>query len=159
MSSRDNYSNFKSFYTYSFLAFCYWSINDRKQSQILLEQSISFFCRDFNQANTSIERQIWSAGYYYILTGKTYHKLGQIDNAEIQYNAAISFANQTNFLQVKAKGLTGLGEIYMQSNWETALKYHTESIQILDKMGAKCDLAEAYYQLGLTYQAMGEISK
>nr|WP_269086322.1 hypothetical protein [Trichormus sp. NMC-1] len=23
-------------------------------------------------------------------------------------------------------------------------------------MGAKCDLAEAYYQLGLTYQKMGE---
>lgn len=155
LSSRDNYSNFKSFYTYSFLAFCYWSINDRKQSQIFLEQSISFF-REFNQINTSRDRQIWCFGYYYIFTGKTYHKLEQIDNAEIQYNGAISFANQTNFLQLKAKGLTGLGEIYMQSNCETALSHHNESIQILDKIGAKCDLAEAYYQLGLTYQAIGE---
>lgn len=158
LSFIDHFRHLESFEIYSFISFCYLSINDKKQSQILLEQSISFFCRDFNQINTSIGGQIWRVGYYYIFTGKTYHKLGQIDNAEIQYNTAISFANQTNFLQLKAKGLTGLGEIYMQSDCEIALKHHTESIQILDKIGAKCDLAEAYYQLGLTYQAMGEIA-
>jgi tetratricopeptide (TPR) repeat protein len=30
---------------------------------------------------------------------------------------------------------------------------------LLDKLGAKCDLAEAYYQLALTYQQMGDAEK
>ncbi|MEP0876832.1 tetratricopeptide repeat protein [Funiculus sociatus GB2-M2] len=30
---------------------------------------------------------------------------------------------------------------------------------MLDKIGAKCDLAEAYYQLALTYQQMGDAEK
>jgi tetratricopeptide (TPR) repeat protein len=53
--------------------------------------------------------------------------------------------------------LTGLAELYrIQNDIETALTHHQESIEILDKIGAKCDLAEAYFQLALTYQKMGE---
>ena len=33
---------------------------------------------------------------------------------------------------------------------------HFKSIKLLQKIGAKSALAEAYFQLGLTYQAMGE---
>lgn len=39
-------------------------------------------------------------------------------------------------------------------DFEKALNHHQQSIEILDKIGAKCDLAEAYFQLALTYQAM-----
>ena len=45
-------------------------------------------------------------------------------------------------------------ENLQQINNLKALKQHQESIEILDKIGAKCDLAEAYFQLALTYQAM-----
>jgi len=49
-----------------------------------------------------------------------------------------------------------LAELYrIQYDFEKALSHHLESIEILDKIGAKCNLAEAYYQLGLTYQKMG----
>ena len=43
--------------------------------------------------------------------------------------------------------------------FKIALSHHDESIEILDKIGAKCDLAEAYYQRGLTHQAMENSSK
>jgi tetratricopeptide (TPR) repeat protein len=73
------------------------------------------------------------------------------------YNQAISLAEETNFTQVKAKALTGLGELYrIQGEFTTALTHHQESIEILEYIGAKCDLAEAYYQLALTYQQMGD---
>ncbi len=76
------------------------------------------------------------------------------------YHSAISFAEESHYSQVKAKALTGLAELYReQRNFETALSHHSESIEILDKIGAKCDLAEAYYQLGLTYQKMDETQK
>lgn len=51
----------------------------------------------------------------------------------------------------------GLSELYcIKKDYDTALDYHFQSIEILDTIGAKCDLAEAYFQLALTYQAMGD---
>ena len=38
------------------------------------------------------------------------------------------------------------------SNFTSANNYHTEAIQLLENIGAKCDLAEAYYQYALTLQ-------
>jgi len=52
----------------------------------------------------------------------------------------------------------GLAEIYREKNQlQVALDYHSKYIAILNKIDAKYDLAEAYYQLGLTYQKMGEL--
>jgi hypothetical protein len=34
-----------------------------------------------------------------------------------------------------------------------------ESIDILIQIGAKCDLAEAYYQAGLTWQAANDLDR
>jgi len=56
--------------------------------------------------------------------------------------------------------LTRLAELCrLQKKYKDACKYHTQSIEILEKLGAKCDLAEAYYQLGLTYQETGELAQ
>ena len=53
-----------------------------------------------------------------------------------------------------------MSELYrIQNDYETAFSYHTQAIAILEKLGAKCDLAEAYYQLGLTYQETGELAQ
>lgn len=58
-------------------------------------------------------------------------------------------------MQVKAKTINGLAEIHrQQTDFALALANHTEAIELLDKIGAKCDLAEAYFQLGLTNQKM-----
>jgi subtilase family serine protease len=34
-----------------------------------------------------------------------------------------------------------------------------EAVKILSSIGAKCDLAESYHQLGLTYQAVNEVNE
>ncbi|AUB36308.1 Tetratricopeptide [Nostoc flagelliforme CCNUN1] len=52
--------------------------------------------------------------------------------------------------------INGLAEIHQQQAFALALTHHTEAIELLDKIGAKCDLAEAYFQLGLTYQKMAK---
>ena len=73
------------------------------------------------------------------------------------YNKARSYAEENHYTQIKAKALTGLAELYReQGDFETALLNHLESIEILKQIGAKCDLAEAYYQQALTYQQMGD---
>jgi tetratricopeptide (TPR) repeat protein len=74
------------------------------------------------------------------------------------YDRAIEYAKKSKYIQVEAKALTGLAELYrIQDNFEEALSKHSESIKILDKIGTKCDLAEAYFQRGLTYQKMDKI--
>ncbi|MCF3578421.1 NB-ARC domain-containing protein [Planktothrix agardhii 1029] len=100
---------------------------------------------------------IWSQGYKLLCFGIIYKNIGETLKSFQMYNQAISFAEKTNFTQVKAKALTGLGELYrIQCEFSNALTHHQESIEILEYIGAKCDLAEAYYQQALTYQQMGD---
>lgn len=100
---------------------------------------------------------IWNQGYTFLCLGIAYKNIGETLNSFEMYNQAISFAEETNYTQVKAKALTGLGELYrIQNEFANALTHHQESIEILEYIGAKCDLAEAYYQQALTYQQMGD---
>lgn len=56
--------------------------------------------------------------------------------------------------------LYGLAELYReQGDFTTAISHHTESLELLEKIGDKPDIAEAYYQLALTYQKMGNTEK
>ncbi|MEK0194690.1 tetratricopeptide repeat protein [Microcoleus anatoxicus] len=102
----------------------------------------------------------WSQGYSLLFMGLTYKNLGEPEKSFEMFRQAIAFAEKTHYTQVKAKALTGLAELYReQSDFTTALSHHSESIALLDKIGAKCDLAEAHYQLALTHQKMGDAEK
>ncbi len=92
--------------------------------------------------------------YFIQLLGQTYSNLGECDRAIELYHQAITFAESSHYVQVKAKALTGLAAIYRQQcQLETAQTYHQQAIDLLEAIGAQCDLAEAYYQLSLTDMA------
>jgi len=106
-----------------------------------------------------LQSNAWLHGYGFLFLASTHKELQEYEISCQRYEHAIRFAQQINYPQVKAKALTGLAELYrIRNEFKTALNYHAASIQILEKIGAKCDLAEAYYQRGLTDQAMGNIS-
>ena len=87
----------------------------------------------------------------------TYKNLNVIDESLRLYKEAINYANESHYKQVEGIALTGIAELYrIQNELKIAIEYHQKSIEILEKIGAKCDLAEAYYQLGLTCQKIGE---
>ncbi|MBN3939553.1 MAG: LuxR C-terminal-related transcriptional regulator [Nostoc sp.] len=88
----------------------------------------------------------------------TYKNLGEIEKSDIIYRKVISYSEENQFAQDKSKALSGLAELYRkQGDFKTALDYHKEAVNGLKQIGAKYDLAETSYQLGLTYQKMGEI--
>jgi tetratricopeptide (TPR) repeat protein len=98
----------------------------------------------------------WGKGYSLLFLGKTYTNLGKFENSLEMYRRAIDYAQDSHYPQVRAKALSGLAELYReQKDLAPALSKHKDAIELLEKIGAKCDLAEAYYQLGLTYQKMG----
>lgn len=141
---------FVSWYT---LAFCYsyLGMNDR---------AFGFLNEAYKKSNTFFDIILgsWGKGYSLLFLGLTHKNLADIEKAFEMYNRAILYAEDSHYPQVKAKALTGLAELHrIQKEFDTALSHHAESIEILEKIGAKCDLAEAYYQRGLTYQAIGEL--
>ncbi|GJD17964.1 unknown protein [Rivularia sp. IAM M-261] len=97
--------------------------------------------------------------YFIQMLGQTYLNLGDYIQANQMFTTALNFAEKSHYTQVKAKSLIGLAQIYHhQSEFERALTYYEQAIELLEKIGAKCDLAVAYLQLGLTYQKLQSLS-
>ncbi|AFY52775.1 NB-ARC domain-containing protein [Rivularia sp. PCC 7116] len=98
--------------------------------------------------------------YFIQILGQTYINLADFSKAKEMFSMAFNFAEESHYTQVKAKSLSGLAEIHrINQEFDLALQNHSEAIELLDKIGAKCDLAEAYFQLSLTYKSMGKKSE
>lgn len=118
------------------------------------------FLKKFDGNKEKLAQIYWTQGYSYIFIALTYKNLEKIDLALDSYQEALQFAKESNYPQVEAKALIGLGEIYrIEKDYYKAIKMHQIAIDILSKIDAKCDLAEAYYQIALTYQDMEEIEE
>ncbi|MEH1894354.1 MAG: tetratricopeptide repeat protein [Nostoc sp.] len=110
-----------------------------------------------NITNEKLVEQTGRFVYFMQILGQTYVNLGEAYQANQILHQALTFAEESHYMQVKAKTLNGLAEIHReQADFELALAHHREAIELLDKIDAKCDLAEAYFQLGLTYQKMAK---
>lgn len=106
--------------------------------------------------NEKLIEQTGKLTYFIQILGQTYLNLGDIKANEM-FDMALSFAEKSHYTQVKGKTLNGLAQMHcLQSQFELALTYHNQAIELLDKIDAKCDLAIAYYQLGLTYRKMSQ---
>ena len=95
--------------------------------------------------------------FFIQLLAQTYTNLGNSSRATELYERTIAFAEASHYVQVKAKALVGLGTLLRrQGMGDQAIKAIKTALNLLDDLGAQGDLAEAHYQLGLTYQQQGE---
>ena len=91
--------------------------------------------------------------YFMQLLGQIFFNYRQLELASKIWYRAIAFSQSSHYTQVKAKSLMGLGKIQrLHHNFESAYTYHQQAIALLEKIAAKCDLAEAYLQQGITLQ-------
>jgi tetratricopeptide (TPR) repeat protein len=98
-----------------------------------------------------------SFAYFTQLLGQTYVNLGMFETAQVLFERALSFSEASHYTQVKAKTLTGLAIMQRhQGQYSEAISLHDQAVNLLETIGAKCDLAEAYYQYGVTYRAAGD---
>jgi tetratricopeptide (TPR) repeat protein len=103
------------------------------------------------------EQQGGQFAYFTQILGQTYINLGQLHPAISLLETALTFAETGHYQQIQARILTSMAAIHRHwHNFEHAIACHTQSIDLLERIGAKCDLAEALFQQGLTYQALGE---
>jgi tetratricopeptide (TPR) repeat protein len=115
------------------------------------------FASKVDPEKNPLDHSKWAMGYRWLFLGKTYLNLDNIEKSSKMYDNALTFARESHYQQVEANALSGLASIArFKKDFEKSLSCHDEAIKILKKIGANPDLAEAYFQLGLTYQAMGE---
>ncbi len=95
--------------------------------------------------------------YFVQLLGQAFNSLGELDKAQVLYERAIAFAEAGHYVQVKAKALTGLATLQRKrGDVEGAIALHTQATALSEAIGAKCDLAEAYFQFGLSVGVVNE---
>ena len=118
------------------------------------------FANKVDPEKNPLDHSKWAMGYRWLFLGKTYLNLDNLDNMEKSskmYDNALTFARESHYQQVEANALSGLASIArFKKDFKKSLSCHDEAIKILKKIGANPDLAEAYFQLGLTYQVKGE---
>jgi len=99
----------------------------------------------------------WGGAFYPLFAGMAYQNTNQIENAINKYEESIDFAKKSGFKQVEGIGISLKATILrFKQDFNSAITLHLKAEKLLFEIGAKPDLAEAYFQLGLTYQAMGE---
>ena len=92
--------------------------------------------------------------YFLQLLGQVFSSLSMFDRAQAFYEQAIEFAQTGHYVQVQAKALTGLAVLQRhQAHYEQAILLHQDAVALCEKIDAKCDLAEAVFQLGLSMQS------
>ena len=121
------------------------------------EQSEEMAKKLYKNYQDGMPMSAWGRIYVPFLLGKTYKNLGNIQRAFEMYQLALSLAKENQYKQAIANILSSFAEVYRElKEFDLAYSHHYDAIETLYCLGAKCDLAEAYFQLGLTYHAMGE---
>ena len=105
-----------------------------------------------------IEREQGTLGniiYFLIFTALTYKNLDEFETSMRLYEKIISYLRGTSYQHTMAKALYGVGEVHrITGELDLALQKCVKAVEILRYLDAKVDLAEALFQLGLTYKAM-----
>ncbi len=149
---KENYENYEKFYNFKVeaffcLAFIYSSLdNDEKSNDYLTKIDLE---NDLENDREKLSE--WCRPHLFLFLGYTLKNLGKFEEAKKMYQK-VDEVTTDYYLQVKGKALTGLAELYRKNDIEKALTHHQKSIKKLKEIGAKCDLAEAYFQKALTYQ-------
>jgi tetratricopeptide (TPR) repeat protein len=109
------------------------------------------------------ENQTYNTGrfaYFMQILGQTLINLQKYEQAQTILQKAIAVSQSSHYVQIKAKALTGLAMIQQRNNnFTDAERYYQEAIQLLEKIGAKCDLAEAYYQFAIALKQTNRIAE
>jgi tetratricopeptide (TPR) repeat protein len=109
---------------------------------------------------TDRQKLTGSSAFFLQIIGQTYTNLGEYDLARSIYQQTLTFCKTGNYLQIQGRTLTGLAQLdRLQDQLLTAQTHHLQAIDMLDRIGAKCDLAAAYYQAGLTWYQAGDLTQ
>jgi len=102
----------------------------------------------------------WVTEYRLSYLGQTYMRLGETEKAFKVFDRVIEYVQTSPYNQASIKAQNGRAALHRQEgDFSTALACHDEAIRAATGIGAQYDLAEAYYQRGLTYMAANQLEE
>ena len=121
------------------------------------EQLALEFANQVDSKTLLSQLSAWGAGYSLLYLAATYRNVGEMARSLTLYQKTTLYSEENHFTQIKANALHGIAQLYRQQQaFELAISHHQQAIKLLGKIGAKCDLAEAHLQLGITYKTMSQ---
>ena len=101
----------------------------------------------------------WGKEYKLYYLSLTYKSLGETEKS-LKLLQRIILYSDNPYTQAKSKAKCGLAQLYCdKKDYFKALRFHEEAINAFAEIGARYDLAEAYFQRALTYKKIGAIAK
>ncbi|MBW4517883.1 MAG: tetratricopeptide repeat protein [Timaviella obliquedivisa GSE-PSE-MK23-08B] len=102
----------------------------------------------------------WVTEYRLSYLGQTYMKLGELERAVKIFDRVLECIQASPYTQAAIKAQNGRAELHRrEGNFPAAVVCHAEAIRVATEMGAQYDLAEAYYQQGLTYREANQLDE
>jgi tetratricopeptide (TPR) repeat protein len=109
---------------------------------------------------SSTKLTYWGIGTTLSFCSLSYKNLGYINISFDICQQAIDHCETKQFTFLTARAMSCLASLYREKReYAIAIEKHQQTITIMPKVSDKCNLAKAYYQLGLTYKRMGDINK
>ena len=152
----------KKYYKYQILSQCYLAFLESTQE---IQCDIKDFALSAYSEIFEVNLTDWNLGCGLVCLGLAFRQCGENEFSYKCYIEAMSLAIQKQYPRLEAWALFRLGNLCCERpslyNLDSSeiVVYHRKAIEILNKMGAKGDLAEAFYQLGLTYQVRNDLMK
>lgn len=108
---------------------------------------------------TRVDITSWGKGYSLLFLGLTFNKIGSLEKSLKVHEDAIDFSNKSNYVQIRAKALCGMIELYrLMKDYKNSLAMYNQAFPLVREIGAAYDLAEVQYQCALTHAYMGNIT-
>ncbi len=122
----------------------------------LVQSSLGQSATAQSLADAAYDQMSQSTGrsaYFMQILGQTYVNVERFERARLIFKQVQIHLKASSYTQVQAKTLLGLADIHrQQGELMAALNQQQQAVDLLQTIGAKCDLAEAWFQLGLTFQ-------
>jgi tetratricopeptide (TPR) repeat protein len=97
----------------------------------------------------------WGRACTLIYLASTYLKIGDVESGIDLYQESLGFAEKEGFTHIIAQANHGLAQVNrVRERYDKAIEQHTIAIEGLQQITAKCDLAKAYVQRGITYREL-----
>ncbi|BAY37231.1 TPR repeat protein [Nostoc sp. NIES-2111] len=147
----------KNYYQYVIYSLCCLAYLD---SSIGLNENVGFMLKEAKTGLANDRLTSWGIGTSLLFLSLTYKNLGLIETAWEMCHQAINHCRQNQFSFLEARAKSCLASLYREKGEFTeAIAKHLEAISNMNTVSDKCNLAKAYYQLGLTYQRMGDVNQ
>ncbi|MEA5566060.1 tetratricopeptide repeat protein [Anabaena sp. UHCC 0399] len=150
-------ANNKTYYQYVVYSLCCLAYLESSVSQ---NNHVNSMLEEINGGLRNDRLTSWGRGVSLLFISLTYKNLGQIETALENCNEAITHCRYNEFSFLEARAISCLASLYReQGEFTIAINKHQEAITSMTKVSDKCNLAKAHYQLGLTYQRIGEMKE